>query len=558
MSLSRLSAASDVTTRKRQQGTAIRYNAMRSISSIPGGAIPTSDLYDIGHTVARYNDQREQCTACSNEDVSFELNAHTIVVGGTVVNLTIPPGNPTNLVATTLGLGIIQFTFSPPVTGAPMSYTYIYTDGISQATTIGSILHPTTTFTLTNAIPSNPYTLILRAVNSGGPSSGIILTGVVSNVPNPPVLGTYSVGDGTITISLSGPQIDGGAPIDRYRSSTAIGGPYTDINQTAGPFIVAGLTNGTSYTIYIEARNINGFSTASSVGPATPSIISNVTFTRAAGYSFNVSWTINAILPLTGVNGQTYLTNNTAGVTYLTNSSARVLNFSTFNNNNPLTYVTLTATNANGTSTVTTTNPFTYATDVPYGLTNVTTTAVKNGALIQWTTNLNTTNPLYNPISEFQYSIDGNAPVTVSYPATSVFIPFATDNYYTVTIWATNSIGISAVSTISAIRAPNINVTVPTPGTPNIAISYNPSNAFLLILSGSSVTSHTLYMKWPTVGANAVRVFLNDGVTSIPVTTGQTGSPLIGFTYLYSWTSGATEFLIYMDQFPVNAEYGAF
>ena len=71
----RLVSASDVTTRKKQQGTTNRYNAMQQQDILPIGGIPFADLYDIAHTSALYTDQTTACIPCEG-DVNFVLRQY--------------------------------------------------------------------------------------------------------------------------------------------------------------------------------------------------------------------------------------------------------------------------------------------------------------------------------------------------------------------------------------------------------------------------------------------------------------------------------------------------
>jgi hypothetical protein len=68
----RLSSASDVITRKRQQGTTENYLILDEKDQLPQGAIPHSHLYDIAHITTKYEDQEVEYLPCSN-GVSFVL-----------------------------------------------------------------------------------------------------------------------------------------------------------------------------------------------------------------------------------------------------------------------------------------------------------------------------------------------------------------------------------------------------------------------------------------------------------------------------------------------------
>ncbi len=71
----RLTSASDVTTRKKQQGTTERYNEMQQQNILPIGGIPFADLYDIAHTSTVYTDQTTACIPCEG-NVNFVLRQY--------------------------------------------------------------------------------------------------------------------------------------------------------------------------------------------------------------------------------------------------------------------------------------------------------------------------------------------------------------------------------------------------------------------------------------------------------------------------------------------------
>ena len=89
----RLVSASDVTTRKKQQGTTNRYNAMQDQNILPIGGIPFADLYDIAHTSAIYTDQTTACIPCEG-DVNFVLRQYKPISSDPII----PPDPPSNFI----------------------------------------------------------------------------------------------------------------------------------------------------------------------------------------------------------------------------------------------------------------------------------------------------------------------------------------------------------------------------------------------------------------------------------------------------------------------------
>ena len=104
-------------------------------------------------------------------------------------------------------------------------------------------------------------------------------------VPSAPGIGSATAGDERAEVSFSAPPSNGGATITDYTVTANPGG-----NTGAGsssPIIVAGLTNGVSYTFSVTATNSAGTSVASvpsnAVAPAGPQII---TFANPGSQNF--------------------------------------------------------------------------------------------------------------------------------------------------------------------------------------------------------------------------------------------------------------------------------
>ena len=91
-----------------------------------------------------------------------------------------------------------------------------------------------------------------------------------ASTPSAPTSLSATAGDGQATISFT-PGSDGGSAISNYKYSTD-GTTYTALSPTdsSSPVTIPGLTNGTSYTIYLKAVNANGDSSASSSVTVTP------------------------------------------------------------------------------------------------------------------------------------------------------------------------------------------------------------------------------------------------------------------------------------------------
>jgi len=90
------------------------------------------------------------------------------------------------------------------------------------------------------------------------------------SVPNAPTSLSSTAGNGEVTIAFTAGS-NGNSAITNYKYSTN-GTTYTALSpaDTTSPVTISGLTNGTSYTIYLKAVNAIGDSVASSSVSATP------------------------------------------------------------------------------------------------------------------------------------------------------------------------------------------------------------------------------------------------------------------------------------------------
>ena len=112
----------------------------------------------------------------------------------------------------------------------------------------------------------------LQATASYGDNhgSGKSATGRTTNVvqpipPGPPSL-RVRAGDAQATLTWTPPTRTGGAAIDRYRVKRSPGGSWTNVGGGGGArdTTMTGLTNGTTYTFSVSARNRAGWGSADS------------------------------------------------------------------------------------------------------------------------------------------------------------------------------------------------------------------------------------------------------------------------------------------------------
>jgi hypothetical protein len=182
------------------------------------------------------------------------------------------PAAPTSLVATGGdGQASISFTAGSDRGSAITNYKYS-TDGTTY--TALSPVDASSPISIPGLTNGTSYSIYLKAVNANGDGTASTAVSVTpSTTPSAPTSLSATAGDGSATISFTAGS-NGGSAITNYKYSTD-GTTYTALSpaDSSTPITISGLTNGTSYTIYLKAVNANGDSSAStsvSVTPAAP------------------------------------------------------------------------------------------------------------------------------------------------------------------------------------------------------------------------------------------------------------------------------------------------
>ena len=288
------------------------------------------------------------------------------------------PGTPTG-VSAVAGNGSATVSWTAPPNGGTTisSYTITpYTTGESSSagtpvTVSGT--PPATTATVTGLTNGTAYLFSVSATNAvgTGPNSADSTQVVPAGPPLAPTGVTATSGTASATVTWTAPDPQG-SPITSYTVTPFVGStPQVPVTVSGAPpttsALMAGLTDGTSYTFEVTATNATGTSASSAPSaavtpadvPAPPAAVTAVT---AGSGSLSVSWTpqSNSGAAITSYTLTPYA-GSTAGTPVTVSGSPPATSTTVTGLTNGTTYTfTATATNVVGTSTSSTvSNPAT-------------------------------------------------------------------------------------------------------------------------------------------------------------------------------------------------------
>lgn len=270
----------------------------------------------------------------------------------------------TSITQITITSGTNTIVITPTLTSSSTQTGIYYTNLQVPSTGVGT--SGIYTFTLNGLTQNTSYTFSATATNIVGISTSVSASSITSlSVPSAPTNVVATAGDSSCTLSFTAPSSNGGTPITEYTAISSPGGIVTNfttaITSTGiGRAYIRGLTNGTSYTFTITAKNAIGTGPSSSpsnpvtpagkpVAPTTITATSNengqstVTF---SGQNLNGSTLTNYTVTATPSSGTAITATGNATpiiVTGLTNGTQYTFN------------VTITTANGSATSTATTT-----------------------------------------------------------------------------------------------------------------------------------------------------------------------------------------------------------
>ena len=216
----------------------------------------------------------------------FESWGPLLVPGGRTtinVNLQVGPTAPTGVKATTddaartatLSWGDPVSDGASPITGFRVARNGTDSGGTGPwSTTVGPTVH---SLTFRFLRPWDTYRLSVQALNADGAGPAATQTVMVrAATPSAPTGVKATRGDARATVTWAAPAHNGSGPITGYRIRRYAGNGTTvqataTVPATARSFTATGLTNGSTYTFDVTARNASGYGVVSSrSAPVTP------------------------------------------------------------------------------------------------------------------------------------------------------------------------------------------------------------------------------------------------------------------------------------------------
>ena len=169
----------------------------------------------------------------------------------------------------------IQIDFnSPEFNGGNSISSYAYSmDSGNTYTSLSQIEFANRAFTVNQLNNGTPYVFYIVAINARGQSHPLITISITPFViPDTPLFTSVISQSRTIVIGFSLPAFDGGNTITKYAYSLDntdyIPLSTTDVSNQS--FSISNLTNGNTYTIYLEAFNARGNSIPAITEPVVP------------------------------------------------------------------------------------------------------------------------------------------------------------------------------------------------------------------------------------------------------------------------------------------------
>jgi hypothetical protein len=197
-------------------------------------------------------------------DTITRVNATTMKVGGWAID-------PDTTASTS-----VSFTVDDIATGATSVTNTIRTDVDKVYPDYAGHRHG---FSNTVTVDAYEHQVCLIAVNASSTLGAdsrrncVDLPAQNATAPGAPTNVEAWPGNTTAIVGWTSPNSNGGAAITGYLVTTSPGGRSVAVSSSATQATIAGLTNGTSYTFTVQARNIKGYGTSAVTAAVKPSPI---------------------------------------------------------------------------------------------------------------------------------------------------------------------------------------------------------------------------------------------------------------------------------------------
>lgn len=204
-------------------------------------------------------------------NAAFSYSAGSTSVLATPTEL---PDAPTDLVASIIDGGLsIDFTAPTNASVPVLNYKYQLNGGAWTAVSPTTAGAPVVITGLTNGVE---YSVKLKAVIAAGDGAeSVAILATPAKLASAPTITSITPGSTLLTVFFTKSPDLGGATLQEYRYSIDSGKTYlsatvTDISGSTGSFLIAGLTNGTNYTVLLKAKTAAGLGKVSNSMSGTP------------------------------------------------------------------------------------------------------------------------------------------------------------------------------------------------------------------------------------------------------------------------------------------------
>ena len=142
------------------------------------------------------------------------------------------------------------------------AYTYRVNSGSWTAT-------PSSPIVLSSLTNGSTYVIEIRATNSAGSGTAASVTSVPFTTPGTPTITGVTPSSASLSVAFTAGS-NGGSALLGYEYSIDGGTNWVRTSSTASPLTIAGLVNGTSYTVKLHAINLAGIGGNATSSAATP------------------------------------------------------------------------------------------------------------------------------------------------------------------------------------------------------------------------------------------------------------------------------------------------